>query len=93
MPKNAVRDLLLSNSLLSFDEIMQLSPVGMALLNFDGTYESVNDAYCNIYGYTKKEMLGKSFTMVFQENLRATILELHQRFLTAVQRLAANGTW
>ena len=91
MPKNAVRDLLLSNSLLSFDEIMQLSPVGMALLNFDGTYESVNDAYCNIYGYTKKEMFGKSFTMVFQENLRATILELHQRFLTA--GAALGGEW
>ncbi|MFZ6688742.1 diguanylate cyclase domain-containing protein [Undibacterium sp. SXout11W] len=60
---------------------MRQSPLGMAVINFDGTYEAINDVYCNIYGYSKVQMLGQSFTMVFKPKARASILELHQRFL------------
>ena len=91
MQENADRDLLLSTSQISIGEIMQSSPLGMAVINFEGTYEAVNDAYCTIYGYSKQEMLGQPFTMVFQPDVRASILELHQRFLKSGGTLG--GEW
>ncbi|MFZ6752199.1 diguanylate cyclase domain-containing protein [Undibacterium sp. Dicai25W] len=64
-----------------FDEVLRQSPIGMAVINFDGTYEALNEVYCDIYGYTKAQMLGHCFTMVFKPEARASVLELHQRFL------------
>ncbi|MFZ6862269.1 diguanylate cyclase domain-containing protein [Undibacterium sp. Ji67W] len=81
MHVNAVQNLLLNNIHMPFDEVMRHSPLGMAVINFDGTYEAVNEVYCNIYGYTKAQMLGQSFTMVFKPEARSSVLELHQRFL------------
>ena len=91
MQHNAVRDRSLTTSLMSFDEVMQCSPLGMAVINYDGTYEAVNDVYCNVYGYTQEQMQGKPFTMVFKPEVQAGILELHQRFLRS--ETALGGEW
>ncbi|MFZ6849134.1 PAS domain S-box protein [Undibacterium sp. RuRC25W] len=91
MQDNAARIRSLSTSLMCFDEVMQLSPLGMAVINFDGTYEAVNNAYCKIYGYTQENMQGKSFTMIFSPEVRTEILELHQRFLRSETTLG--GEW
>ena len=91
MHGNTVQNLLLNNIHMPFDEVMRHSPLGMAVINFDGKYEAINDLYCDIYGYTKAQMLGHSFTMVFKPEVRDYILDLHQRFLKTGGILA--GEW
>jgi len=63
-------------------EIISHSPVGMAVIDFDGIYRAVNPAYCRLYDYAEQELIGSSFTMVFPHDRRATNLRRHQRFLS-----------
>ncbi len=41
--------------------IWENSPVGICLIDRDGVYHYVNRTYCNIYGYTPEELIGKPF--------------------------------
>jgi diguanylate cyclase (GGDEF)-like protein/PAS domain S-box-containing protein len=63
------------------DEIIERAPIGVAVIDFDGCYRTVNPAYCEIYGYAASAMLGGSFTMVLAPTERAAILARHQEFL------------
>ncbi len=67
------------------------SPVGIAVINYDGSYVSVNPAYCNIYGYEQSELLGHSFTMVFKPQDQSWVLTLHKKFLDEGGTLS--GEW
>ncbi|MGQ1788528.1 PAS domain-containing sensor histidine kinase [Saccharicrinis sp. GN24d3] len=40
-----------------FREVMQNSPIGMALVKPDGHFINVNKAFCNMLGYSKEELL------------------------------------
>jgi diguanylate cyclase (GGDEF)-like protein/PAS domain S-box-containing protein len=57
-------------------------PAGIAVIDYEGIFLKVNPAYCAIYGYDIREMLGASFTMVFPREDRESILRRHQTFLT-----------
>jgi diguanylate cyclase (GGDEF)-like protein/PAS domain S-box-containing protein len=63
-------------------EIIGHAPIGVAVIDFDGRYRSVNPAYCKMYGYAESELLGRSFTMVLPDDEREGILARHQAFLT-----------
>ena len=66
---------------IALDEILEHSPFGIAVFDYAGTYESVNAAYCAIYGYSPKELLGKSITTVFPPDKHAWVVGLHKKFL------------
>jgi diguanylate cyclase (GGDEF)-like protein/PAS domain S-box-containing protein len=66
---------------LQVDEILRRSPVGIAVIDGDGLYRSVNPAYCALYGYPEPELLGRSFTHVFPPPQRERMLALHRAFL------------
>jgi PAS domain S-box-containing protein len=57
-------------------------PAGIAVIDDQGIYLKVNNAYCTIYGYDKSEMLGNSFTMVFPAEDREVVLRRHQAFIS-----------
>ncbi|MFI4889469.1 MAG: diguanylate cyclase [Steroidobacterales bacterium] len=65
-----------------FGEIIGHAPIGVAVIDFDGRYRSVNPAYCHMYGYAEGDMLGHSFTMILPPAERPSILARHQAFLT-----------
>lgn len=44
-----------------FRALCENSPIGICLIDEDGIYRYVNSTYCRIYGYTKEEMLDKTF--------------------------------
>jgi PAS domain S-box-containing protein len=44
-----------------FRAVWERSPVGMCLTDRNGVYHYVNQAYCDIYGYQREELIGKSF--------------------------------
>ncbi|SFT92775.1 PAS domain S-box-containing protein/diguanylate cyclase (GGDEF) domain-containing protein [Kosakonia arachidis] len=74
-----------------FQAILDKCPVGIAVINYEGIYLTVNPAYCDIYGYTQNEMLNHSFTMIFPSADKLPVLERHQRFLEESTRLG--GEW
>jgi len=61
--------------------VLSRAPVGIAVIDYNGQYVSVNTAYGAIYGYSIAEMVGKSFLMVFPEAAHASVLARHQGFL------------
>ena len=63
-------------------EIIGHAPIGVAVVDFDGRYRSVNPAYCKMYGYAESDLLGHSFTMVLPPAERTAIMARHQAFLT-----------
>jgi diguanylate cyclase (GGDEF)-like protein/PAS domain S-box-containing protein len=65
-----------------FGEIIGHAPIGVAVIDFDGRYRSVNPAYCKMYDYAESELIGRSFTMVLPVEERELILARHQAFLT-----------
>lgn len=65
-----------------FGEIIGHAPIGVAVIDFDGRYRSVNPAYCRMYGYAEGDMLGRSFTMILPPEERPSLLARHQAFLT-----------
>lgn len=74
-----------------FQSILNRCPVGIAAIDYNGFYVTVNPAYCGIYGYLPEQMLGQSFTMVFPEDVRTSVLGKHQHFLDEGGRLG--GEW
>lgn len=63
------------------NEIIQQSPIGIAVIDLDGFYRNVNAAYGNLYGYADRELIGRSFTIVFAPEHRQRILQRHIAFL------------
>lgn len=47
-----------------FRQAMQYSPIGMGLLSPDGRWLEVNNAVCEIFGYTEEEMLATDFQTI-----------------------------
>jgi PAS domain S-box-containing protein len=44
-----------------FEEIFRLNPAAVSLSNLDtAEYADINEAYCNLIGYTREEILGKT---------------------------------
>jgi PAS domain S-box-containing protein len=66
-------------------------PVGVGVLNEDGTIERVNDSFCKIYGYKKEELLGENFIKIIPEQHKALHKELHKKFMEHNYELV--GRW
>ncbi len=66
---------------LALEQILDRSPFGIAVFDYEGLYESVNPTYCAIYGYTQDELLGRSITTVFPADRHAWVVGLHRKFL------------
>jgi diguanylate cyclase (GGDEF)-like protein/PAS domain S-box-containing protein len=63
------------------NEIIHQSPIGIAVIDVDGIYRNVNAAYGNLYGYTERELIGRSFTIVFAPENHRRVLQRHKAFL------------
>ncbi|NQZ75486.1 MAG: PAS domain S-box protein, partial [Ekhidna sp.] len=50
------------------DVMINNAPIGICVTAPDYTFDQINDSYCEIYGYTREELIGKSFTMVVEPN-------------------------
>lgn len=63
--------------------ILSRAPVGIAVIDYEGHYISVNPAYAEIYGYADDEMIGRNFMMIFPGESQAAVMIRHQDFLNA----------
>lgn len=63
------------------EAIFHSTPLGMCITDSKGYFETVNQAYCRLYGYTPQELIGRHFTIVVPESHKAKLAELHDRFI------------
>lgn len=59
--------------------------MGICITDRHGNFVEVNREYCRIYGYTREEMIGNSFTMVLDSAHHAELKQLHDNFFTSGQ--------
>lgn len=78
------------NNKLSY-EIFQQMPIGICITDPEGYFTDVNTTYCDIYGYTRDELIGKPFTIVVPTDNHQTLKKLHDDFLQKEYEL--QGRW
>lgn len=90
----------LQQSELEFRQIFENSVSGMALVNTKGRWIKVNDSFCELIGYSRAELLKRSFTdLIHPAFLSNTIAELRKlergeiaAFKSEEQFIHKNGT-
>jgi diguanylate cyclase (GGDEF)-like protein/PAS domain S-box-containing protein len=85
-------DGLTADALRLMGQIVERSPIGVAVIDHEGIFRSVNPSYCLIYGYRQEELLGQSFTMVFPPPQRERLMALHRDYLDD-RRRDLSGEW
>jgi PAS domain S-box-containing protein len=63
-------------------------PMSVSVINEDGTIDAVNQAFCEMTGYLRQELIGKPFTLIIPEDKQAYYLELHDKFMKAPFRFS-----
>ncbi|MFW5714840.1 MAG: PAS domain S-box protein [bacterium] len=71
--------------------VLRKAPIGICVTDKSGMFEYVNSSYCNLYGYTSEELLGRHFTTVVKDAEREMFIDLHDRFLGRQYEL--RGEW
>jgi len=61
--------------------VFNVSNTGICITDSKGYFIRVNKSYCEIYGYTREEMIGKHFSMVVSLELRREASLLHDQFI------------
>ncbi|MCC5925929.1 MAG: PAS domain S-box protein [Bacteroidetes bacterium] len=69
--------------------IFDTTSAGICITDEKGRYVDVNAKYCDIYGYTRDELVGQSFLSVVPEEFGDTLTELHDRFIGGEKELDA----
>ncbi len=70
------------DSEIKLEKIFESISVGVVIMDDDGQYVDFNEAYANIYGYQKEEMLGKNFMLVVDNEEREDVLASHRIFMS-----------
>lgn len=73
-------------------QIVQQLPIGVAVIDYEGVFRSVNPSYCQMYDYGQEELLGQSFTMVFPVHQRERLMALHREYVDD-RRRDLSGEW
>ena len=63
------------------DAIFDVANIGICLTDEEGKFVTVNDTYCNIYGYNRDELIGNNFTMILPRCKREEAMALHNKFI------------
>lgn len=72
-------------------EVFQQMPIGICITDSNGNFTDVNTTYCDTYGYTREELVGKPFTIVVPDEYRELLLQMHAEFLERKHEL--QGKW
>jgi two-component system, chemotaxis family, CheB/CheR fusion protein len=70
-------------------EIYDVIGTAICVTDEHGNFVDVNKSYCELYGYTKAELIGKSFTIVLPESAREIGQQIHNAFIAGAPEMAA----
>lgn len=68
------------------DTLYDTAAVGMCVTDENRRFVKVNRAYCDTYGYAKRELIGEPFTTVLPPEDRAAGGRLHDQFIAGTLR-------
>lgn len=71
--------------------IIDATPLGICITNKDYTFEYVNKAYAEIYGYRPEELIGKPFTMIVEPDKVDFWKDLHDKYVAGYKEI--RGEW
>lgn len=77
---------------LLLEAIYNVVDVGICVTDEVGTYVEINHAYCELYGYSREELLGQSFTMILPSAQREMALKAYHAHLSDGDDLPAEWT-
>lgn len=60
-----------------FKSVIEKSVSGICITDKYGNLEFVNPAFCSIYGYAEKELLGNTIEILVDDDIRSNMLQLH----------------
>jgi len=66
-----------------FRSLVEKAPIGACITDEHGCFETVNEAYCGLHGYTHEELIGQPFTVILPEPLRVEAARNYARGLDA----------
>ncbi|WKN43151.1 PAS domain-containing sensor histidine kinase [Tunicatimonas pelagia] len=69
------------NSPTEIVQIFDIIPLGICITDAEGNFVNVNQVYCDFYGYSREELIGKSFLLVVPKEHRAEMQHLHDQFM------------
>ena len=87
---SSIKGIFENQNALSFN-LFQHMPIGICVTNTEGYFTDVNATYCDIYGYTKEELVGKKFTNVVPDELKDLLMRHHDQFMENEYEL--QGRW
>ncbi|MFN4084245.1 MAG: CheR family methyltransferase [Bacteroidia bacterium] len=61
--------------------IYEVTTVGICITDENGLFFDMNNNYLKIYGYEKRELIGKSFTIVVEDDYKNEAQKLHDEFI------------
>ncbi len=70
----------------------RIEQLAFCVTDAKGYFREVNDAYLELYGYTREELIGNHFTMVVPEAYRAMLRALHSDFIAGDDELPTQYT-
>lgn len=71
--------------------VFERMPIGICITDEDGIFVNINEAYTEVYGYTKEELVGKPFTTVVPKDKKQELQKLHDQFIQGEKEL--RGHW
>ncbi len=74
------------------ESIIETTLIGICITDANGHYAAVNQAYCQIYEFSRAELIGQSFTLVVPEEHRENMQLLHGKFLRDKREIAREWT-
>lgn len=66
--------------------------IGICVTDADKNFAAVNSAYCDLYGYSREELIGYKFTKIVPDNLKEQMEHLHDKFMKDKREIARNWT-
>lgn len=63
------------------ETMLDAVPIGFCITDENGIFEKVNSYFCNIYGYSKKELIGEHFSILATSNNKKELTKLHDEFI------------
>lgn len=81
----------LINAKFFVDTVFNAAGFGVCVTDKTGRFVDMNDQYCNIYGYSRRELRGKHFTIVVPAENKAMAEKMHDDFIAGGDEIP--GEW
>ncbi len=83
----------LQESEILLSAIFEVTKIGLCVINERGLFVRVNPAYCELHGYSAKELLGQHFTSLLPQSQPDHYLKLYQAWLEDDPQIETEGEW